>query len=163
MVARSTLAEKIDFVQLVRRGRIENVNSGVPPLCIPPLTLVDGPNGLAFDLRGVTQLPSSLALAATFDPKLAFEYGEVLGIEARAKGFDAVQAPELNLAQVPQSGRIFEGLGEDPLLASVMGVADANGIQSHGVMAGSPSTLSRRTTRRQDVRPSTKSSPSERW
>ena len=130
-----TLAEKIDFVQLVRRGRIENVNSGVPPLCIPPLTLVDGPNGLAFDLRGVTQLPSSLALAATFDPKLAFEYGEVLGIEARAKGFDAVQAPELNLAQVPQSGRIFEGLGEDPLLASVMGVADANGIQSRGVMA----------------------------
>ena len=130
-----TLAEKVGFVQLVRRGRIENVNSGVPALCIPPLTLVDGPNGLAFDLRGVTQLPASIALAATFDPKLAYDYGEVLGIEARAKGFDAVQAPELNLAQVPQSGRIFEAFGEDPLLASVMGVADADGIQSRDVMA----------------------------
>ncbi len=130
-----TLPEEIGLVQLVRRGRIENVNSGVPALCIPPLTLVDGPNGLAFDLRGVTQLPASIALAATFDPKLAYDYGEVLGSETRTKGFDAVQAPELNLAQVPQSGRVFEAFGEDPLLASVMGVADADGIQSRNVMA----------------------------
>jgi beta-glucosidase len=130
-----TPAEKIGFVELVRRGRIENINSGVPALCIPPLTLVDGPNGLAFDLRRVTQLPASIALAATFDPTLAYAYGQVLGDEARSKGFDAVQAPELNLAQVAQSGRVFEAFGEDPLLTSVMGVADAEGLQSRDVMA----------------------------
>jgi len=130
-----TLAEKVGFVELVRRGRIENINTGVPALCIPPLTLVDGPNGIAFDLRGVTQLPASVALAATFDPELAYDYGEVLGVEARAKGLDAVQAPELNLAQVPQSGRTFEAFGEDPFLTSVMGVADVEGIQSRDVMA----------------------------
>ena len=104
-------------------------------MCIPSLTLVDGPNGLAYGLRGVTQLPASIALAATFDPKLAYDYGQVLADEARAKGLDAVQAPELNLAQVAQSGRTFEAFGEDPFLTSVMGVADAEGIQSRGVMA----------------------------
>ncbi len=130
-----TIAEKVGFVELVRRGRIENLSSGVPALCIPPLTLTDGPNGLAFDLHGVTQLPASIALAATYDPTLARQYGAVLGAEARTKGLDAVQAPELNLAQVPQDGRIFESFGEDPALTSAMCVAVADGIQSHGVMA----------------------------
>lgn len=35
---------------------------------------------------GVTQLPSSLGLAATFNPSLARAYGAVLGAEARARG-----------------------------------------------------------------------------
>lgn len=130
-----TRAEKVGFVELDTHGQIENLNSGIPALCIPSLTLVDGPNGLAYGLRGVTQLPASIALAATFDPKLAYDYGQVLADEARAKGLDAVQAPELNLAQVAQSGRTFEAFGEDPFLTSVMGVADAEGIQSRGVMA----------------------------
>ena len=135
VVARMTLAEKVGFVELDTHDQVENINSGIPALCIPSLTLVDGPNGLAYGLRGVTQLPASIALAATFDPKIAYDYGQVLANEARAKGFAAVQAPELNLAQVAQSGRTFEAFGEDPLLTSVMGVADAEGIQSRGVMA----------------------------
>ena len=36
---------------------------------------------------------------------------------------------------MPENGRAFEGFGEDPLLASDMGVADIDGIQSHRVMA----------------------------
>jgi len=130
-----TLAEKIGFVELGGGDYVENVIGGLPALCIPPLTLVDGPNGLAAGLRQVTQLPASIALAATFDRYLAYDYGQVIGGEARAKAFDVVQAPELNLAQVAQSGRTFEAFGEDPLLTSVMGVADAEGIQSRGVMA----------------------------
>ena len=130
-----SVAEKIGFVELLRRGEVENFNNGIPALCIPPLTLVDGPDGVAAGLARVTQLPAAIALAATFDKSLAYDYGKVLGGEARAKGFDAVQAPELNLAQVAQSGRTFEAFGEDPLLTSVMGVAEARGIQSRGEMA----------------------------
>lgn len=58
-----------------------------------------------------------------------------MGAEARTKGIDVVQGPELNLARVPQSGRIFESFGEDPYLTSALGVASVQGIQSTGVMA----------------------------
>ena len=46
-----------------------------------------------------------------------------------------VQGPELNLARVPEGGRVFESFGEDPDLTSTLGVADIEGIQSQGVMA----------------------------
>jgi beta-glucosidase len=36
---------------------------------------------------------------------------------------------------VPESGRAFEGYGEDPFLVSTMGVADIEGIQFQGVLA----------------------------
>jgi beta-glucosidase len=51
------------------------------------------------------------------------------------KGIDVVEGPELNLARVPQSGRIFESYGEDPTLTSDLGAAEIEGIQSQRVMA----------------------------
>ncbi len=130
-----TLSEKAGFLSLRTRGATENINVGVPSLCIPPLTLSDGPNGVANKVAGVTQLPAAIDVAASFNPAVAQATGQVLGAEARAKGFDVAQGPELNLARVPQSGRIFETFGEDPYLTSVLGVANIVGIQSAGVMA----------------------------
>jgi beta-glucosidase len=135
VVAKMTLEEKATFVVLRAEPGYENTNAGVPRLCIPPLTLQDGPNGISFGDTKVTQLPASLGIAASFDPALANAYGKVLGQEARGKGIDAVQGPNLNLARVPESGRVFEGFGEDPYLASAMGDAVIEGIQSTGVMA----------------------------
>jgi len=135
VVRRMTLREQLAFLVLRARNGYENENTGVPSLCIPPLTLQDGPNGLAFHDVGVTQLPSSLGIAASFDPDLARRYGEVLGAEARGQGIDVVQAPDLNVQRVPESGRAFESYGEDPLLVARMGVAEIEGIQSQGVMA----------------------------
>ncbi len=130
-----TLAEKLGEVSLAAGGGYENENAGVPRLCIPQLTLQDGPNGIANGDTGVTQLPASLGVAASFDPLVAYAYGRVLGAEARAQGVTVVQGPNLNLARVPTSGRAFEAYGEDPYLTSIMGIADIEGIQSQGVMA----------------------------
>ena len=130
-----TLPEKAGFVVLRARGSTENINVGVPSLCIPPLTLSDGPNGIANNVSGVTQLPAAIGVAASFDPTVARATGQVLGAEARAKGLAVAQGPELNLARVPQSGRIFETFGEDPYLTTVLGVANIAGIQSAGDMA----------------------------
>nr|MDA8292383.1 glycoside hydrolase family 3 C-terminal domain-containing protein [Actinomycetota bacterium] len=135
VVSRMTLDEKAGVVALHEHGGYENVNDAVPSVCIPALTLQDGPNGIAYGATGVTQLPSSLGVAASFDPSVAQAFGRVEGAEARAKGIDVVQGPNLNLLRVPTSGRGFEGYGEDPYLASVMGVADVRGIQSEGVLA----------------------------
>jgi beta-glucosidase len=135
VLAHMTLFEKADFVVLHNGDGYENINSGVPPLCIPPLTMQDGPNGLSAGATGVTALPASLGIAASFNLNLAYRYGQVLGQEARGKGIDAVQGPNLNLLRVPESGRAFEGYGEDPVLVGDMGVAEIDGIQSEGVMA----------------------------
>jgi beta-glucosidase len=130
-----TVGQKIGFVALAQDSPIENVNRGIPSLCIPPLTLTDGPNGIAYGARGVTQLPAAIGVAASFNPEDAYATGQVAGAEARGKGLDVVQGPELNLARVPESGRTFEAFGEDPYLAGVMGVADVNGVQSQGAIA----------------------------
>ncbi len=135
VVGRMNLAEKLGEVVLNQVGVYENANTGVPRLCIPSLTLQDGPQGLAFGAAHVTQLPAPLGIAATFDPTVARQYGEVQGSETNGQGIDVVQGPTLNILRVPQSGRAYEGYGEDPVLVSALGVANIEGIQSQGVMA----------------------------
>ncbi len=135
VLARMTLDQKASFVVLRTEPPIENTNLGIPSLCIPSLTLTDGPNGIAYHMHGVTQLPAAIGVAATFDPSIARATGTVMGQEARAKGIDASQGPELNLARVPEAGRTFEAFGEDPVLTGAMGVAEVDGIQSTGTMA----------------------------
>ncbi|NNN01290.1 MAG: hypothetical protein HKL86_05615 [Acidimicrobiaceae bacterium] len=130
-----TLHEKANMLVLVMRPQLENLSDGVPRLCIPELWLSDGPVGLGDGLAGVTQFPSAIGVAASFDPHVASSIGVALAQEARSKGINVVQGTELNLARVAQSGRIFETYGEDPFLTSVMGVANIEGTQSQGVMA----------------------------
>lgn len=135
VVSRMTLMEKAKFVTLSHGHDIENFNIGIPSLCIPQLTLSDGPDGIAGRVMGATQLPAAIGVAASFDPSLAYLTGQLVGQEARAKGLDVVQGPDLNIARVPLSGRIFESFGEDPFLTSALGVASIEGIQSTGTMA----------------------------
>ncbi len=135
VVGRMTLGEQVQVISLGRSGAYENTTTAVPSLCIPALTLQDGPAGLAYGDVGVTQFPAPIAVAATFQPGLAAAEGRAVGEQARAQGVDGVQGPYLNLARVPQGGRVFEGYGEDPMLAGAMGVASVTGLQSAGVLS----------------------------
>jgi beta-glucosidase len=135
VLERMTVDEKLGEIVLIESGAYENVNAGVPHLCIPSLTLQDGPQGLAFGADHVTQLPAPLGIAASFDTAVAQAYGQVEGTEASGQGIDVIQGPNLNIDRVPQNGRSYEGFGEDPVLVSAMGVADIKGIQSAGTMA----------------------------
>jgi len=135
VLSRMTLDEKLGELVLVSSGDYENVNHGVARLCIPSLTLSDGPWGLAYGDTGVTQLPVPLAVGATFDPSVALQYGDLLGAEAAGQGIDVSQGPNINIDRVPTSGRADESYGEDPLLTTVLGSADIEGIQARGVMA----------------------------
>lgn len=82
-----------------------------------------------------TAFPSFVSLAATFDPDLAARYGDAVAEECRAKGVDVLLGPGVNLYRVPQGGRNFEYLGEDPHLASAMVVPYIRAVQDRGVMA----------------------------
>jgi beta-glucosidase len=107
---------------------------GVPRLGVPALTFTDGPAGVRMNLP-TTAMPAPVALAATFSSDLARRYGEVLGRDARARDQDVIFAPMLNTVRVPQAGRNFETLGEDPFLMSRLVVAETRGIQGEGVIA----------------------------
>ena len=113
----------------------ENQTPSFPDLCLPSLVLRDGPDGVAAGATGVTAFPSEISLAATFDPSLASQYGEALGNEARLQGDQGIQGPGLDVTSYANWGRTFENFGSDPFLASSLGVAEINGIQSTGTIA----------------------------
>lgn len=113
---------------------------GIPRLGIPALYETDASVGITNPLRlrpndGATALPATLALAATFNPDLAYRSGVMLGFEAQAKGFNVMLGPGVNLAREPRNGRNFEYLGEDPLLAGVLAGENIRGIQSNNIIA----------------------------
>src|ERR1035441_7260397 len=62
VIAMMTLAQKADFVILATYPPLENSDIGVPSLCIPPITLTDGPSGVANGLTGVTQFPAPIEI-----------------------------------------------------------------------------------------------------
>jgi len=107
----------------------------ISSLCIPAFGLEDGPAGVADGLTGVTQLPAGVALAATWDPSLAQQYGQVIGAEEFGKGASVNLGPTVNIDRDPRWGRSFEALSEDPALNSALDVPEINGVQSQDVMS----------------------------
>jgi len=115
----------------------------IPPierLGIPALKESDAGLGIANyrHLRAgdsATALLSGLASAATWNPAIAYAEGEVLGREARDKGFNVVLAGATNLAREPRGGRTFEYAGEDPLLAGIIVGEEVHGVQDQGVIS----------------------------
>ena len=112
---------------------------GVPRLGVPDLLLTDAGLGIANPGGGrkgdtATALPSAQALAATFNPTLAYESGAILGREARSRGFNVVLGGGMNLARDPRHGRNFEYFSEDPWLSAVMAAETVKGVQAQHVM-----------------------------
>ena len=112
---------------------------GVPRLGLPALFETDAGIGVATQYtktpRERTALPSGLATAATWNRKLAFEGGKMIGAEARASGFNVMLAGGVNLLREPRNGRNFEYAGEDPLHAGLMVAEQVRGIESNHVIA----------------------------
>ncbi|MEM2617590.1 MAG: beta-glucosidase BglX, partial [Thermofilaceae archaeon] len=76
-----------------------------------------------------TVFPIPLALASSWDPEVVRRAAEIAAREASAEGVKWTFAPMLDIARDPRWGRIAEGFGEDPYLASVMAWAAVKGFQ----------------------------------
>ena len=139
IVARMTLAQKVRELHGTHRGHHLRWVAAIPRLGIPGLRIANGPAGVgpADDRpqKPATALPAPIALAASWDPHLAYRYGAVIGREARDMGYGLMEGPDINIARVPQNGRTFEAFGEDPLLTGRMAAAEIRGIQSQHVIA----------------------------
>ena len=111
----------------------EVVLPGVPRLEIGPIYAADGPRGVR--AGDVTVFPSGIGLAATWNPQLVEQTGQVIGSESRARGIGMVFGPAFNINRDPLGGRFFEYLTEDPYLNGKLAAAQVRGMQREGVSA----------------------------
>lgn len=82
-----------------------------------------------------TVFPVPLALASSFDPALIEKVQTIAAREAAAVGIKWTFAPMLDVARDARWGRIVEGPGEDPYLASIIAAAQVRGFQGPDVAA----------------------------
>ncbi len=145
-----TMAEKIQLVHGIGWGPLRP-GASVPPdnnggagevlgiarLGIPSLQQADSAVGVrmaAPESRYATLLPSVLGAAASWDPDASHLYGDVIGRELRAQGYNQSIGGGVDLARDPRNGRLFEYPGEDPVLAGVTVGNLIAGVQSNQVM-----------------------------
>jgi beta-glucosidase len=142
IVKKLTLEEKIGMLHA--NGIFST--AGVPRLGIQGLMTDDGPLGVREDVKegwgsanlttdSATFFPNGSALAATWNPALAYQMGHDIGEEARARGKFVMLAPAFNICRVPLCGRTYEYYSEDPLLNSKLAVAAVHGMQSQDIAA----------------------------
>ncbi|MGA8940412.1 MAG: glycoside hydrolase family 3 C-terminal domain-containing protein [Acidobacteriaceae bacterium] len=110
---------------------------GVPRLGIPGIQMADAAYGVTkseTNGRYSTALPSSLALAATWDTATAQRYGALIGRELRDQGYNMTLGGGVDIARELRNGRTFEYGGEDPLLAGIMIGSSIKGLQAQHVI-----------------------------
>ena len=82
-----------------------------------------------------TVMPIPLGQAASWNPSIVEEGARVAAREAATAGINWTFAPMIDISRDARWGRIAESLGEDPYLASKMGVAMVNGFQGDDLSA----------------------------
>jgi beta-glucosidase len=98
-------------------------------LGIPALFVGEAYNGI--DSEGSTKFGRPMAQAASFNPELVHQIWDVIGREARLRGFNMSHSPEADLAHDPRFGRMSETFGEDTHLTTEMVVSAVTGVQGN--------------------------------
>jgi beta-glucosidase len=107
----------------------------IPSLNIPVLRMVDSSTGSGSTAFVSTTFPSTLAVAASWDVNLSYNYGVEIAKQLRSQGFAMGLGGGTNMVRNPLAGRLFEFLGEDPLLSGRMLSGRTFGTQSQNVIA----------------------------
>jgi beta-glucosidase len=133
LVHRMTLQEKAS--QLVNHAR------AIPRLGVPAYDWwSEALHGVA--VKGTTEFPEPIGLAATFDTDGIHQMAEAIAVEGRIKHAEDVRAghsttmegldfwaPNVNIFRDPRWGRGQETYGEDPFLTGRLAVAYVTGMQ----------------------------------
>ena len=134
LLSRLTLEEKFKLSS----GRLMWYTKPIKRLGVKPFAMYDGPHGVRADTMGEiksTSFPSVICRAATWNPKLSYDFGKAVAEEVRDVGAHMLLAPGINIQRTPMNGRTFEYQTEDPYLNKVLAVATVKGIQSQRIAA----------------------------
>ena len=123
---------------MIRKGQISSIMNIVDAAVIDSLqriALEESPAGVPIlfsrdIVHGFkTILPIPLGQAASFDDALIRSAARNTALEATEIGIKWAFAPMMDIARDPRWGRIAEGFGEDPYLASRLAVSVVEGYQ----------------------------------
>lgn len=108
----------VDNIRSIQERAVENSRFDIPMI-------------FAYDvIHGhKTMFPIPLAESASWDLDMIEESARVAAVEASAQGINWTFAPMVDISRDARWGRVMEGAGEDPYLASRIAVARVNGFQ----------------------------------
>ncbi|MCI2069549.1 MAG: glycoside hydrolase family 3 C-terminal domain-containing protein [Bacilli bacterium] len=134
IVSKMTLEQKAAYTT----GKNGWQTKDYPEIGVKPMWMSDGPNGLRkqIDLANTvksTAFPTACAVAASFNPELAFEEGQAIGEICQAENVQMILGPGVCIKRSPLCGRNFEYYSEDPFLAGKMGTGYVKGVHKAGV------------------------------
>lgn len=114
----------VEEVRTVQKIAVEETRLGIPLI-------------IGFDvIHGYKTLsPIPLAESASWDLEAIKKSAQVAAAEAAASGINWTFAPMLDISRDARWGRVMEGAGEDPYLASKIGVARIQGFQGDDLSA----------------------------
>ena len=119
-----TLAKKINAIQkyFVTKTR----------LGIPIIAFDEALHGLV--RQGATAFPQAIGLAASFDTQNMAKVAAAIAQETKVRGIRDILTPVVNVASDVRWGRTEETYGEDPFLASQMGLAFVRAFENQNII-----------------------------
>lgn len=78
----------------------------------------------------ISMWPGTVGIAASFDPGLMKQFGEIASAEYRALGIATALSPQIDLGTEPRWSRFDGTMGEDPNLTTDMARAYVDGFQT---------------------------------
>ena len=113
----------------IQRFLVEETRLGIPAILHE-----ESLHGLL--ARGAISFQQSIGAAAAFDPELVEAIAVTIRRRMLAIGGRLALAPVLDITRDPRWGRVEETYGEDPYLASALGVAYVRGMQGPDIATG---------------------------
>lgn len=118
-------------------NEIQNTVKDESRLNIPVIYGVDEIHGATYTV-GATMFPQQIGQAASRNPELVKRGAQITAYETRASGISWNFSPVLDLGMDPRFSRMWESFGEDPYLATVLGVAMIDGYEGENNDIGHP-------------------------
>tara|TARA_B100001175_G_scaffold79257_2_gene66266 strand:- start:1280 stop:3220 length:1941 start_codon:yes stop_codon:yes gene_type:complete len=133
------LAVRINYLQEIA----SKTRLGIPvTISSDPIHEVPKGGGVAsFSVDGFSKWPSQLGFAATKNPNIVKEFGEIAKEEYLAVGIRTALHPMSDLATDPRWARNFGTFGSDAILSNKMTVAYMNGFQGSKINNNSVLTM----------------------
>jgi beta-glucosidase len=109
--------------------------AAIPSVGKPATSDIDGPSGLSGFMLTLSAagFPGTVVLASTWDPDLAYAFGQSIGDEANAWGISGWYAPGCNTHRTPFAGRNFEYYSEDGFLSGTIAAGAVKGANEKGI------------------------------
>ncbi len=134
-VSRVAGATNLDPAGAAEAGNaIQRFLVGETRLGIPAILHEEALHGLL--ARDAVSFQQSIGAGAAFDPELVEAIAATIRRRMLAIGGRLALAPVLDVTRDPRWGRVEETYGEDPYLATVLGVAYTRGMQGDDIATG---------------------------